>query len=56
MGRMVRAVLARMAIHGAEEVKPLVEKMYSRKPDWGTLAVRDKRANAILISMTEAKE
>jgi hypothetical protein len=56
MGRLVQAMLARMAIHGAEEVKPLVEKLYSRKPDWGTLAMRDKRASKILISMTEERE
>jgi hypothetical protein len=56
MGRLVRAMLARMAIYGAEEVKPLVEKLYSRKPDWGALEIRDKRASKILISMTEEKE
>ena len=56
MGRLVRAMLARMAIHGAEEIKPLVEKMYSQKPDWGALAIRDKRASKILISMTEESE
>ena len=56
LGKLVRSILARMAIHGAEEIKPLVEKMYSRKPDWGVLAIRDKRASAILISMAEAKE
>lgn len=28
MGRLVRAILARMAIHGGDEIKPLVEKMY----------------------------
>ena len=56
MARVVRALLARMAIHGGEEIKPLVEKMYFRKPDWNALAIRDRRASAILISMTEAKE
>jgi hypothetical protein len=56
LGKLVRSILARMAIHGAEEIKPLVEKMYSRTPDWGALAIRDKRASAILISMTDAKE
>jgi hypothetical protein len=56
LGKLVRAIMARMAVHGAEEIKPLVEKMYSRKPDWGALAIRDKRASAILISMTDAKE
>ena len=56
MGRLVRALLARMAIHGAEGIKPLVEKMFSRKPDWGALAIKDKRASAILISLSEAKE
>ncbi len=53
MGKLVRAILARMAIHGAEEIKPLVEKMYSQKPDWSALAVRDKRASAFLASMAE---
>ena len=56
LGKLVRSILARMAIHGAEEIKPLVEKMYSQKPDWGALATRDKRASTILVSMTEAKE
>jgi hypothetical protein len=56
LGKLVRAIMARMAVHGAEEMKPLVEKMYSRKPDWGALTIRDKRASAILISMTDAKE
>lgn len=56
MGKLVRALLARMAIQGVEEIKPLVEKMYSQKPDWGALAIRDKRASTILISMTDAKE
>jgi hypothetical protein len=56
MGRLVRAMLARMAIHGAEEIKPLVEKMYSQEPDWGALAMRDERASKILISITEERE
>jgi hypothetical protein len=56
MGKLVRALLARMAIHGVEEIKPLVEKMYSRKPDWGALAIRDTQTSTILVSMTEAKE
>lgn len=56
MGKLLRALLARMAIHGVEEVKPLVEKMYFGKPDWGSLAIKDKRASAILISLSEAKE
>jgi len=56
MGRLVRAMLARMAIYGAEEVKPLVEKLYSQKPDWGALAMRDRRASEVLISMTEERE
>jgi len=56
LGKLVRSILARMAIHGAEEIKPLVEKMYSQKPDWGALAIRDKRASAILIYMVEARE
>lgn len=49
-------MLARMAIHGAEEVKPLVEKLHSQKPDWGALAMRDKRASKILISTPEERE
>ncbi len=48
--------LARMAIYGAEEVKPLVEKLYSQKPDWGALAMRDKRAREVLISIPEERE
>jgi hypothetical protein len=52
MGKLVRALLARMAMHGVEEIKPLVEKMYCRKPDWDVLAIKDKRASRVLISMT----
>jgi len=52
MGRLIRAILARLAIYGGnEKVKELVEKMYSKKPDWGTLAERDKQASRILKSM-----
>jgi hypothetical protein len=52
MGRLVRAILARLAIYGGnEKVKDLVEKMYSRKPDWGALAERDRQASRILKLM-----
>ena len=53
MGGLARAILARLAIQGADEIKDLVEKMYSRKLDWGALAVSDKRASRILKSMTK---
>ena len=52
MGKLVRAILARLAICGGnEKIKELVEMMYSRKPDWGALAERDKQASRILKSM-----
>jgi hypothetical protein len=54
MGRLVRAVLARLAIYGGnEKIKELVEKMYSRKLDWGALAERDKLASRILKTMIQ---
>jgi len=57
LGKLVRAVLTRLAVYGGnEKIKELVEKMYSRKPDWGALAERDKQASRILRSMvTEGK-
>ena len=52
MGRLVRAILARLAIYGGnEKIKELVEKMYSKKPDWDARAERDKQASRILRSM-----
>ena len=52
MGRLVRAILARLAIQGgSEKIKELVEKMYSKKPDWDALAERDKQASRILKTM-----
>ena len=52
MGRLIRAILARLAIYGGnEKVKELVEKMYSKKPDWGAVAERDKQASRVLKSM-----
>jgi hypothetical protein len=53
MAGLVRAILARLAIQGGDEIKDLVEKMYSRKLDWGALAERDKLASQILKSMTK---
>lgn len=53
---LVRAILARLAIHGGDEIKDLVEKMYSRKLDWGALAVSDRRASRILKSMTKEEK
>jgi hypothetical protein len=53
MAGLARAILARLAIHGGDEIKDLVEKMYFRKLDWGALAVSDRRASGILISMSK---
>ena len=46
-------LLAPLAINGVDEIKPLVEKLYSRKLDWGALAERDRRTSQILISISE---
>ena len=56
MGKCIRAMLARLAINGADEIKPLVEKICSEKPDWEALAVGDQRASKILRSMAEERQ
>jgi len=56
MGKCIRAMLARLAINGADEIKPLVEKICSEKPDWEALAIGDQRASKILRSMAEERQ
>jgi len=56
MGRCLRAMLAGLAINGVDEIKPLVEKLYSRKLDWGALAERHRRTSQILISISEERQ
>jgi len=56
MGKCIRAMLARLAINGADEIKPLVEQICSEKPDWEALAVSDQRASRILRSMVEERQ
>jgi len=56
MGKCARAMLARLAINGVDEIKPLVEKLYSGKLDWAALAERDRRISQILGSMTEERQ
>jgi hypothetical protein len=54
MGRLVRAILARLAIYGGnEKIQELVEKMSSQKLDWTRLAASDQRASKILRAMAK---
>lgn len=55
MGKCARAILARLAINGADEIKPLVEQMCTEKPDWKALTASDSRASQILRSMAEER-
>ena len=56
MEKCARAMLARLAINGADEIKPLVEQMCSEKPDWEALATSDSRASQILRAMADERQ
>lgn len=57
MGKLVQAILARLAIYGGnEKIKELVERMYSQKLNWSALAASDQRASRILKSMIKEEK